>query len=148
MAKTITSICCSSILRRSPCRSWSTASRACRAVCYANGGQKCGDDTRTVFCGRHPISSLHAAARHFRLSLTTSNPKEKRPPGALAYLPGLKAGVSREVLDELVSTIDTLSPGLDLGPFGRVIPAAEVRHADRGKDAAAYRLHHLVQQLV
>src|SRR6516165_9006743 len=57
--------------------------------------------TRTLFCGRHPISSLHAAARHFRLSLTTSNPKEKRPPGALAYLPGLKAGVSREVLDEL-----------------------------------------------
>src|SRR6516162_6651946 len=101
MAKTITSICCSSILRRSPCRSWSTASRACRAVCYANGGQKCGDDTRTVFCGRHPISSLHAAARHFRLSLTTSNPKEKRPPGALAYLPGLKAGVSREGLDDV-----------------------------------------------
>src|SRR6516162_6284766 len=121
MAKTITSICCSSILRRSPCRSWSTASRACRAVCYANGGQKCGDDTRTVFCGRHPISSLHAAARHFRLSLTTSNPKEKRPPGALAYLPGLKAGGSREVLDEL---------GLDLDANGLRPP---LRARDRGE---------------
>ncbi len=30
-----------------------------------------------------------------------SNPKEKRPLGALAYLPGLKAGVSRGEPDEL-----------------------------------------------
>ena len=65
-----------------------------------NGVQKYEDDTKTAFSGRHLILSRRVAEPRLTLSPNTSNPSGTRPPGALAYLPGLKAGVSREVIDK------------------------------------------------
>jgi hypothetical protein len=55
-----------------------------------------------------------AAALRCRLSLTMPNPKEKRPLGALAYLPALKDGVSREAPDESSASPRCWRPLADL----------------------------------
>ena len=76
------------------------------AACCGIHGQRLQADTTRVFFGRHHIFQQAAEGHPSQLLRNLSSHKGERPGAALAFLPALKDGVSREVRDDSLNGVE------------------------------------------